>query len=603
LQAQKKTLVDQEKSIKKQVTTLGKELNERGKEDTAAREQFEAASKLRDQFLNLEAQIGKLQSRCEENEKSLRQAEIELQDIKAAGVELKALSAQMKDFDQLVQEKEALDNLREKNVKLTSRRNELELVQSAIKRESDKLKSAQAEAAALKTLELEAAQWLEKEESLEQERTRLEQQIKETHGLKVTAESRGKEIKEKLQRIEDLGPDGECPVCTQRLDEHYGGVVADHQQQLAALREEYRNHQQAEAQLTRQKKEIEAALFAVRREKEKAAKKMQRAQQAEELAQQITDHLVDYDSQEKLIMAAMAELGRVEYDEEKHAQVKAKYQELLKLQQHKAKLEERVGRKTEVESQHSLLKKNIADMTGDMQSKKAEQAGLGFSQQDYEKLKSAVEDRQSALTAARDKRAAAEQALAVLQRDMANVDKELLEQQKIQREIETTEEDILYLNALDEHLGRFRLELAGRVRPLIAQRASELLALTTLSRYSQIDLDQDYNISIYDGTTAFPVHRFSGGEQDLANLCLRIAISQVVAERAGGSPVNFIVLDEIFGSQDNERRELILNALGQLSSQFRQVFVITHIEAIKDVLPVLVQVEEKDENYSVALLS
>ncbi|MEA3428425.1 MAG: SbcC/MukB-like Walker B domain-containing protein [Thermodesulfobacteriota bacterium] len=94
--------------------------------------------------------------------------------------------------------------------------------------------------------------------------------------------------------------------------------------------------------------------------------------------------------------------------------------------------------------------------------------------------------------------------------------------------------------------------------------------------------------------------QFSGGEQDLANLCLRIAISQVVAERSGGAPINFIVLDEIFGSQDSGRRDLILNALGQLSSQFRQIFIITHIEQIKDMLPVIIDVTTKDGEESVA---
>ena len=41
------------------------------------------------------------------------------------------------------------------------------------------------------------------------------------------------------------------------------------------------------------------------------------------------------------------------------------------------------------------------------------------------------------------------------------------------------------------------------------------------------------------------------------NLCLRIVISQIMATRSGGE-INFIALDEIFGSQDAQRRENIL---------------------------------------------
>ena len=129
-----------------------------------------------------------------------------------------------------------------------------------------------------------------------------------------------------------------------------------------------------------------------------------------------------------------------------------------------------------------------------------------------------------------------------------------------------------------------------------------MLSLTTNSRYSTLELDQDYNIYIYDGNSPFAIERFSGGEQDLANLCLRIAISRVVAERSGGAPINFIVLDEIFGSQDTQRRDLILQALGQLSSQFRQIFIITHIDSVKDVLPVIIDVTAVDAETSNAVL-
>ena len=43
----------------------------------------------------------------------------------------------------------------------------------------------------------------------------------------------------------------------------------------------------------------------------------------------------------------------------------------------------------------------------------------------------------------------------------------------------------------------------------------------------------------------------SGGEEDVANLALRLAISQMIAERAG-QPLSLLVLDEIFGSLDED---------------------------------------------------
>ena len=51
----------------------------------------------------------------------------------------------------------------------------------------------------------------------------------------------------------------------------------------------------------------------------------------------------------------------------------------------------------------------------------------------------------------------------------------------------------------------------------------------------------------------------SGGEEDLANLVLRLAISQMIAERAG-QPLSLLVLDEVFGSLDESRRQHVAGA-------------------------------------------
>jgi exonuclease SbcC len=75
----------------------------------------------------------------------------------------------------------------------------------------------------------------------------------------------------------------------------------------------------------------------------------------------------------------------------------------------------------------------------------------------------------------------------------------------------------------------------------------------------------------------------SGGEEDLANLVLRLAISQMIAERAG-QPLTLLVLDEIFGSLDEARRASVLELLRRLHDRFDQVILITHIDSVRDAL-------------------
>jgi exonuclease SbcC len=110
-------------------------------------------------------------------------------------------------------------------------------------------------------------------------------------------------------------------------------------------------------------------------------------------------------------------------------------------------------------------------------------------------------------------------------------------------------------------------------------------------------------MQIDDQGTAYPIDRFSGGESDLANLSLRLAISRIIADRTGATPINFLILDEIFGSQDPNRKRSVLTALSRLSTQFRQIFLITHIEDIKDALNYVIRVEEQEDGTSKAELA
>jgi len=61
-------------------------------------------------------------------------------------------------------------------------------------------------------------------------------------------------------------------------------------------------------------------------------------------------------------------------------------------------------------------------------------------------------------------------------------------------------------------------------------------------------------------------HGFSGGEQAVVNLALRLALSQMIAVQMGTEGLGFIVLDEVFGSADTERRETIMETLNGLNN-------------------------------------
>jgi len=151
------------------------------------------------------------------------------------------------------------------------------------------------------------------------------------------------------------------------------------------------------------------------------------------------------------------------------------------------------------------------------------------------------------------------------------------------------------LDQLNGVFEKFRTNLVGRIRPALSEKSSHLLSQLSEGKYSQLEIDDKYEINAYDRDKKYPINRFSGGEKDLANLCLRLSISELMLERSQ-TDSSFLILDEVFGSQDSQRRSSILHTLGGLSKRYRQLFVITHIEDIKDAFESIISVQEDDDS-------
>ena len=174
---------------------------------------------------------------------------------------------------------------------------------------------------------------------------------------------------------------------------------------------------------------------------------------------------------------------------------------------------------------------------------------------------------------------------------------------RVKKTIEKDRKAAEELAVLEDVVVNFKDHLIGRVAPVLSELTSKGLESMTEGRYSSVKLDENYEMQIDDQGTSYPIDRFSGGESDLANLSLRLAISRIIADRTGATPINFLILDEIFGSQDPNRKRSVLTALSRLSTQFRQIFLITHIEDVKDTMNYVIRVEEQEDGTSKAELA
>jgi DNA repair protein SbcC/Rad50 len=140
---------------------------------------------------------------------------------------------------------------------------------------------------------------------------------------------------------------------------------------------------------------------------------------------------------------------------------------------------------------------------------------------------------------------------------------------------------------LDRALTDLRNDLNSSLRPDLSDLASGFLSDLTHGRYVELELDEDYSATVLDDGDLQTV--ISGGEEDVANLALRLAISQMIAELAG-QPLSLLILDEIFGSLDEAHRNAVTDLLRSLADRFSQVILVTHIESLRDSVDHVVRV-------------
>jgi exonuclease SbcC len=151
---------------------------------------------------------------------------------------------------------------------------------------------------------------------------------------------------------------------------------------------------------------------------------------------------------------------------------------------------------------------------------------------------------------------------------------------------------------LDRALTDLRTDLNAELRPDLSDLASRFLNDVSNGRYNDLELDEDYRTTITEDGELKPV--ISSGEEDIANLALRLAISQMIAERAG-QPLSLLILDEIFGSLDEQRRIGAVNLLRALGDRFPQVILITHVESMRDTFDRTIRVDY-DGNRGVSIV-
>lgn len=120
-----------------------------------------------------------------------------------------------------------------------------------------------------------------------------------------------------------------------------------------------------------------------------------------------------------------------------------------------------------------------------------------------------------------------------------------------------------------------------------------LVTQTDYKDKKRTDLKETLDIQVSDGAGMRNYEMFSGGEAFRVNFAIRLALSEVLAQRKGAR-LQTLVIDEGFGSQDTQGRQRLIEAINLVRGDFAKILVITHLDELKDAFPARIEVEKTE---------
>ncbi|MCC6314644.1 MAG: SMC family ATPase [Thermomicrobiales bacterium] len=278
----------------------------------------------------------------------------------------------------------------------------------------------------------------------------------------------------------------------------------------------------------------------------------------------------------------VAKLGPVAYDPEAHRLAQAALDAARAAAAQIAQIDRQLCARPEHDRGRAAALEDLAALLTVRQETAARRVLVGFDPAALAQAEIAESDARAAEREARETLAERRQARALAENKLHELEREAERLLALFEEATTRQREADELARMREEFTRFDKYVANLVGPILAERTSEFLAEVTDRKYTRAGFDENYGLQVYDEDEAYPIEAFSGGERDVAALCARLALSTMIGAQAMHPP-RFVVLDEVFGSLDQERRAQVLSTLGRLaesSAELRQLFIISHVEDV-----------------------
>ena len=430
-------------------------------------------------------------------------------------------------------------------------------------------------------------------------------------------------LRARIDRLEQVSG-GSCPLCGQPLDEAArsaliealqgeGGAQGDrwraNDRRMRELTAAGEQRQARIAQLDDNLRQLQPLLtradeLQTRAETAAAAGEKLRAARSELAALQARLDDEDYGGELRRQLAALeGSRQALGYDSAQHDAAQQQLAQFEDYEQRQTALQ--IALNTLPEAQEAL-----AAATARSERIQAEQrdtqARVDQLERDAERLEKELAAHRSSLQQLGDRRAEAQQAARTLvsaEQELAALENMRARHAELAQRAGLVREEAERYRELRQAFGRDGVPalLIESAIPELEANANELLLRMSDGRLSlQLDTTRErvrggesdtLDILIADEQGRRDYELFSGGEAFRIDFALRIALSRLLARRAGAQ-LRTLFIDEGFGTQDAAGRERLVEAIAAIQDDFDLILVITHIEELRDRFPLQILVEK-----------
>ena len=430
------------------------------------------------------------------------------------------------------------------------------------------------------------------------------------------------ELRERMTQLE--AGQGTCPLCGTDLgQDRCEGVLSQYQADgetmkrqfienqsfLATLRERQATcqgeAQSLQATLRREQPIAQGQVGTLRQSLSQAALARDALPAAEQTLATIDRRLSENgvaSEQQLQLDGIVKEIAALGYDKAAHDQTNAGWEGLRTFEERHRQLEEAQRREPLARQRAKEAKQALEAREAELARGQALLKTFGQEISTLPEVTSALEEGERVLRSVATEEEQARQAVGAAQGDLARLtERETAHREKKQALKRVLEEQSIY-DDLVRAFGRKGIQalIIESALPDMEEEANRLLARMTDNRMhlklesqsgyrSREGVQETLEIRIADELGTRSYETFSGGEAFRINLALRIALSKMLARRAG-APLPTLFIDEGFGTQDPVGRDKIVEAINAIQDDFERIIVITHIEELKEQFPARIEV-------------